>query len=274
MTLATALVASPSGAPAQTSARAARPASIITWNVLIGGGTAAVRAFIAERNVVRAFVEGAAGGAVHVAGKYVGTRERDGAGIAGLLLASEGTSIVVNASEGIGIFDRTTVPVGPLRLTYARAHPTRLRATLNAWESAMIAHNLLRTGLRVNWRRTGSYGALVFDAPYRWILTDGDRADGVTAAAPVVVISGFARDAELVMRHEATHLYQCWFMQDAWGLPLERALRARVPALRKIPSWLDLGIIAPAIATSNDVWFGDERFLSGAMEAEAYRLQR
>jgi hypothetical protein len=243
------LAASVSGAgdlsaqfPARDHAAVQRKAVI--GNVLISGAIAGVRARIAKKSTVRAVAWGLAGGTVIGGGKLVGSGPGAPAMVSSTLLTTVGTAMVGNAGAGRNPLSEVPVSFAMLRLRLRPFADDKLDVTVNAFDTGIIAHTLLRDGLAVDWRRSAQVGTFVFMTRRREIILDGDIADGV-AVGPIAVVSEYAFDKELVWRHEAIHLQQYRFASYALALPVEEYLRERFRPARKIPRWLDLGIIAP-----------------------------
>jgi hypothetical protein len=159
------------------------------------------------------------------------------------------------------------MPVGPLRLRW-RPTSARVRVGFNTFDAAVIARNLARRGLRVDWDRTAATGALVFVAPDRLIEQEGDILDGI-AAGPVVIISGYARDADRVFRHEAVHVKQNQFFDETWGKPVDDYVRTHVRLLSWLPTWVELGLTAPALVFFEHAAFGKHGPFRRLAESEA-----
>lgn len=244
--------------------------AVFGGNVLLGGLTAATRALLERKDPARAFAIGAAGGAVHFAGTYIGAGRSIPSSWAGLVLASAGTSIVSNAGRGAGPLDDMYLPLGPFRVRYA-PYQRKFRLAINAYESADLASALTHRGLRVDWGRTASSGTFVLIAPRKLITIGvGDTAYGV-AIGSTVVLSIYGQTRE-TLRHELVHVQQHAFIQEAWGRPTEEPLRARSRYARWLPSWLEVGVVAPLIGVADERAFGREGLVK-LMQSEAFILQ-
>ena len=268
------LVANASPARAQyvpPNKRAATPAELIGGNMLIGGLTAATRALLTGKDPLRAFAVGSAGGAVVLAGKYLAVEP--GTGLIGLALSGTGTSIVSNAGRGVGAFDEVTLALPALRLRVSpRAARDKVRLSVNAYEAVLVAQYVFRADLNLDWTHTLATGGLVFNADYKHVEFQDTKVDGA-AIGPVAIVSAFARDPEETARHEVVHVYQAWFEQEAWGRPIESAIRARIPFADRIPRWLDLGLGAPVLSSVEHALVG-RRGTTLLGEAEAESLAR
>jgi hypothetical protein len=257
---------------ADHSPNAATAAEVVAGNILIGGLTAATRAILSGNDPWKAFGVGALGGAVHIGGKHLALEPGAPKGWLGLAVASTGTSIISNAGRGVSPFDELSIPIASARLRVYPGAPRRLRFVVNASESVLIASAFLTDGLEIDWTRTASSGAFVFETRGVQISHPGGTATGF-AWGPVVVLDAVrARDADRVARHEIAHVYQHWFVAEAWARPVEDYLRRKLPGGRFVPSWFELGI-ADGAAYLNARLFGSAG-LEKIVEAEAERLER
>jgi hypothetical protein len=252
--------------------RPATTAEIIAGNIVIGGVTAAVRALFSDADPVRAFGVGALGGAVHIAGKNLAVEPAPAHGLMGLIVAGTGTSIVTNGGRGVHPLNEVTIPFASARLRVTPFGSRKLTVALNMFETAMIARSAARSGLRLDWGRSWSTGTAVFIAHNKRIIdSDGDMPFGLSVG-PVVVVSGDVRDTARTVRHEVIHAHQHWFVQDAVGRPLEDYIRPRIPLIRRLPRWLDLGLVAPVLTVFEN-WATNEKGARRLAQAEAERLE-
>jgi hypothetical protein len=238
-------------------------------NLLLGGLTAATRALIEGHDPARAFAIGAVGGAVHFGAKLIGP----GTSLAGVAVGATGTSIVVNAGRGVGPLDELYVPVGPVRVRVTPHASRKLWVAINATDAVVLTRNLARPGLVMDWGRTASNGTFVFLTENKRIRFEGREVDGV-AAGSTIVISAFATQPTRTTRHELTHVHQNFFLEEAWGRPAEEYLRRRVPGARRLPRWLELGIVSPALGMLEQGLFGGDGPMRRLKESEATMLER
>jgi hypothetical protein len=243
-------------------------------NVLLGGLTAAARALVGHHDPARAFAIGALGGAVHFSGKLVGPMSSFPGGIPGVVLSSTGTAIVSNAGRGAGLLDELNVPVGPLCVRFALRESRKVRLSINAFETGVLARNLARRGMELDWRESASMGTFAFVTKGTLIrMSDGKLVEGVTTA-PVVVISSLSADPSRIARHEFVHVQQQRFLDEAWGRPIEDYLRKRIPGGPRIPRWLELGIVSPGLELMEIAIFGRDGPARRLAESEARMLER
>jgi hypothetical protein len=242
---------------------------VVAGNVLIGGLTAATRALLSRKDPWKAFSVGALGGAVHVGGKYLAVRRGTANGWVGVAVASTGTSIVSNAGRGVSPYKELSLPLASARLRVTPGEARKVRLVVNGFESVLIGSAALTNGLTIDWKRTLSTGAVVFETRGLHLVTRGQEVSGL-AWGPVVLLDPLSYDADLVMRHEVVHVHQHRFAAEAWARPIEEFLRAKIPGGRAIPSWLEIGL-------ESAIWIGDTSHRFGfarLTEAEAERLER
>jgi hypothetical protein len=248
--------------------------AVFGTNVLLGGLTAAARALVDGHDPARAFAFGALGGAVHFAGKHVGPVSGFPGGIPGVVLSATGTAVVSNAGRGAGLLDELYVPVGPVRVRITPRAPRKVYLAINVFETGILARSLARDGMAVDWDLSASTGTFAFVTRNRHIrMPDGELVQGV-ASAPTIVVSTFSTDQSRTVRHEFVHVQQQWFLDEAWGRPIERYLRARIPGGARIPRWLEIGVVPVAFVWVETALFGSDGPVRRLAESEAEMLER
>jgi hypothetical protein len=244
LALAAGIALAPDAAWAQPSSRDR------AWNVaangMMGGAVAAVRATIAGRDPVRAFVRGAGGGVLVGAGRQVASSRFDGAGLLGRQLSATGISVIRSAAEDTAAW---LVPVGPLKLWIVPRSEDRLRARLNLTEATATLYYIARRDARLDGRATLSAGAPVFRIPERTFATADGEAVGRMDAG--VILLGAASDPYRVsldeaLAHEAVHILQLDFGTEALTGPVESWALRRVLGERAA-SLVDAGLLAPLL---------------------------
>lgn len=252
--------------------RPATAAEVAFGNMIVGGLTASTRALFSRKDPVRAFAVGAFGGAVHFAGKYLALEHGSAYGPLGLVVAGTGTSIVGNAGRGVGPLEEISIPFASARLRLSPGAPRKVRASIDLAQTAVVVSAFTTREMRVDWGRTLSSGAPVFMLR-RGSLRMDDSFIGGVAVGPVALVDANVFNVPAIVRHELVHVHQHWFIAEAWGRPLETFVRARVPVLRRIPGWIELGVTQFGVNALSDELFGASG-LEGIVEAEAYRLMR
>lgn len=240
--------------------------TIVGGNAVIGGVTAAIQAAAAGRPVAKAFLTGALGGAVHGYGKVFSPD----LGLGGMALGAVGTSIVANAGRGAPLYDELVLPVGPGRVRISQTG--RVNVALNAFDGAMLARRLMQRGTRMDWSRSLQAGTVVLTTPERLMVGNGLRAAGITSGT-TILLSDRASNPERTFKHERIHVQQAWFVHEVLGRPLEMSLRKRVPMLRVIPRWLELGVLMPTAQELERLTIGTTGPLRSWRETEAESLE-
>jgi hypothetical protein len=243
-------------------------------NALLGGMTAATRAYFAGRDPLRAFGLGTLGGITTYTGKSVGAGEGTFNGWGGVALGAAGASVVDNAGSGVGPLEELSFPVASARLRIKPYAERKLAISVNAFESLVVAHYLARPGLSPDWGRSARSGAMVFTSDNTSIVVRGEEANGM-AIGPVVIISGRAQDPLRTGRHEMIHVHQHWFANEVWGRRSERYLLNHFPGGRRIPQWLDVGLLVPGLRLAEfGIWGLNRGPIARVLEAEARMLER
>lgn len=187
-------------------------------NLLLGGATAAVTAWIRGEPVGDGFLNGALGGGLGFIGKRVAVEEFPGAGLLGRQVAAVGASMVVNAGTGQGPFAELWLPVGPVWL---QAIPSAgHRARLDAGEVATLLWAATRNELELDGKGSLSNGAFIFRSPGHYLVSDGRRVDGLTIGG-IVALGPSYFEPDHIRGHEMVHVIQNDFMVHAWSRPLE-----------------------------------------------------
>lgn len=247
-------------------------AKVVMGNVAIGGVSAALRAWVNKTNVPRAFLAGAAGGAVHVSGKMISMGNGTAAPISGMLVSSVGASMVGNAARGKDPFDELFVPIGPLRLRLTPRDTSHAKLSLCLYDVASLATFLTYKEVEVDWKRSARAGTMVFRTPYE-IDNSGENPIGVTVAN-MFVMSTLYGDQEEIRRHEYVHVQQYLFFQEVWGRPIDDLLRRRFSLWRRMPKWLEPGLGDPFLSLVDYRLFRRPGPLRRSIEAEAETLSR
>lgn len=248
--------------------------AVLACNALVGGVAAMARAMMGHHDPLRAFTRGALGGTVHFGGKVLAVQRGSASPFAGQMVSAVGASMVSNAGSGSAILETVAMPLGPATLRLV-VPARKLSFSLNAIEAVYAVHTLTRPGLELQWSRSLEHAAFVFRTVDRGILHDDQPVAGV-ASGSYMVISDFAENRRATIRHESVHIAQLRFAHDVVGRPIEHTLRKRVWGLRRMPAWLDLGLVVPGLAALDAmIWSGRARGpISDLIESEADLLKR
>lgn len=214
-------------------------------NALLGGLSAGVMHKLNGGSFSDAFVRGFAGGAVIYGGKRIAAERFGGAGLVGREVAAVGISMVRNAGDGIGVFDRIVLPLGPVRLYARTGERLRLRPDLTA--VGWLVWGILEPELQIDAGMSISAGTPVFLTDNRILLADGDstHAGGVVMSGLVYLadVPAFGRDyARRVFEHERIHVIQNDQIFLTMTDPLEDAVIGRIPFLQHTVKYVDINL--------------------------------
>jgi len=223
-------------------------AAHLAVNGALGGFSAAMFALARGKNPWRAALVGFGGGVAMGAGKQVAGQRFDGAGLMGRQLAAFGTSMVRSASEDTMVL---IVPVGPMTFEVRPSAVDRVRPRVNLVGTATLLYYVVRADTRLDMRATLSAGAPVFRFPTETVSTrDGiifgrmDFGTIVLGRTPLVQ----DRQRRMTLPHEAIHVVQYEFLEQALSLPLERAILRKLGASEGFLRHVDLGAISVMLA--------------------------
>jgi hypothetical protein len=217
-------------------------------NGALGGFSAAMFALARGKNPWRAALMGFGGGVAMGAGKQVAGRRFDGAGLVGRQLAALGTSVVRSASDDTTVL---IVPLGPMTLEVRPSAVDRVRPRVNLVGTATVLYYVIRDDTRIDVRASLSAGAPVFRFPTETVTTrDGiifgrmDFGTIVLGATPTVL------DAQrrMTLPHEAIHVVQYDFLDQALSLPPERAILRTLGLGDGFLRHVDVGAISVMLA--------------------------
>jgi hypothetical protein len=137
------------------------------------------------------------------------------------------------------------------------------------YNAAVLASNLTRNGLVMDWGRSGASGTFVLRTDNKRMFHGGREVGGV-AVGSLIVLSDFALVGETTIEHhELIHVQQYMFLDEAIGRPIEEYLRRRVPGARWIPRWIELGVVPLAMAGLDQAIFGADSPFYRLIESEA-----
>ena len=223
-------------------------AAHLAVNGALGGFSAAMFALARGKNPWRAALMGFGGGVVMGAGKQVAGRRFDGAGLLGRQLAALGTSVVRSASEDTTVL---IVPVGPMTFEVRPAAADHVRPRVNLVSTATLLYYVIRDDTRIDVRASLSAGAPVFRFPTETVTTrDGiifgrmDFGTIVLGATPSVL----GAQRRMTLPHEAIHVVQYDFLDQALSLPPERAILRKLGLGDGFLRHVDLGAISVMLA--------------------------
>lgn len=241
----------------------------LALNGLVGGVIAGVRRELRGGAFRSAFLDGILGGGLSYGGKWIASREFDGAGLLGRELAAVGHSVIRNAGAGEPRLGRISFPLWFTRLEWDRGEG-RVRPGVQWSELTALAWAISNEHLQVNGAQSLSAGAMVFDAPRRLIRVNGEPIDGFELEGVIALSAVRLQSYGENLAHERAHVLQGDLMQSTIGDPLETWMARRlgvawVRALGPIGALIPLGW-----GPINGVVFGEPG--SGPFEKEARLL--
>jgi hypothetical protein len=136
--------------------------TLLMFNMALGGLTAALWHRGGGHSLWREVVRGSLAGGAVFGGKRLIATEGPWGWWSGREIAAIGSSEVLNAAEGIPLFDRVTMPLGPLRIHFSRSSASHVSARLDLATSVSGIYLATRHGNRFAWRESVSSGAPVF----------------------------------------------------------------------------------------------------------------
>ena len=140
--------------------------TVLSANTLMSAVTAGLFQEIRGGSFKDGFTRGALGGAVIYTGKRVAAERFFGAGFIGREVSAVGASVVRNASDGIGTFDRLILPVGFTKVYWYRKQDripdNRVHVKFDVVSMAFTAYAVAEDELEFELTQTLSAGMPVF----------------------------------------------------------------------------------------------------------------
>ena len=214
-------------------------------NALLSGVTAGLVQELKGGSFRDGFTRGALGGVVIYAGKRVAADRFTGAGLLGREVAAVGTSMVRNAADGIGTFDRVVLPVGITRLYWQRAAPRGVQVKLDVVALGWTIYGIVEPELHFEAEESFSAGTPVFSTDNKVIDFSGDdeHAAGVVEAGVIfrADVRVWGRDAlSRAFAHERMHVLQMDQLFLTLNDPHDDWLLRQLPGGRKVARYVDL----------------------------------
>lgn len=192
-------------------------------NALVSGVvTGLFRAFSDDGSFGEGFRAGAAGGVVTYGGKLLAAQRFAGAGLLGRQVASVGGSLVSNAREGRGAFDRLTFQLGLGRLYWDRMG-SRVAFRPDVVTLYYTALGVASSGVELDGSRTLSAGTPVFVTRAGSTALDGNAAGRAYGGVIVMDVNAMVGLGDIAA-HERVHVLQYDQQFALWGEPTERGL--------------------------------------------------
>lgn len=215
-------------------------------NAVLGGVTAGVIQRIRGGSFKDGFTRGAFGGAIIYSGKKLAASRFFGAGVMGREVAAVGSSVVRNASEGRGTFDRLVFPVAFVKLYWDRTAGS-LQPKLDVVSAGYTIYGIVEDELKFDAHESASAGMMVFRTDNKVIATKTDdqhaaglQAEGVILRADV---PGFGEKfLKLALAHERVHVLQDDQIFLTLNDPVDDWVWRRTTATRKVGRFVDINI--------------------------------
>lgn len=209
--------------------------------ILSGIVTGLFRTFSDEGSFGEGFWTGAAGGGVTYVGKRLAAQRFTGAGLLGRQIASVGGSLVSNARDGRGSFDRLTLQLGLGRLYWDRIE-SRVDLRPDIVTLYYTTVGVVSSRVELDWSRSLSAGAPVF-VTYSGTTTLDDNAAGRTFGGVVLMDVNAELTLSRIGAHEVVHVIQYDQQFALWGEAAERGLASMFgPRVAGALGQVDLGI--------------------------------
>ena len=245
----------------------------LSANAALGGVTAGLFQLFRGGSFKDGFTRGALGGTIIYAGKRVAAERFDGAGLIGREVASIGASVVRNASDGIGSFDRIVLPVGIGRLYWNRPQHD-LRFKLDLITTGFLVYAIVEDELEFEAVKSISAGSPVFRTDNKIIAQDSGAAHaaGISRSGLVLradVPAWGSRFLKRAFAHERIHTLQDDQIFLTLTDPFEDWVLSKLGPLAKVSRYVDVNTSSDVISVLSD-WI--ERHRDRPWELEAIYL--
>jgi hypothetical protein len=218
------------------------------------------------------FTRGALGGFVIYGGKRIAAENFSGAGFLGRQIAGVGTSMVHNAADAIGIFDRLVAPVGIARIYWSRKPPRNWQFKIDVVTAGWTIYGIVERELEFDAGESFSSGAPVFTTRKRLIIEDGNQVSGVTGGGVIFVGEVSSSEPAELRRthaHERMHVLQMDQLFLTFNEPYDNFLLRRLPYGTTINRWVDLNfssivmsLLSTVLVYSDRPWEIEANYLS------------
>lgn len=214
-------------------------------NALLSGVTAGIIQEIRGGSFRDGFTRGALGGTVIYAGKHIVARNFSGAGMIGRQVSAVGTSIVRNASNAVGTFDRVVLPIGFLRVYWQPNAPQQWHAKIDAVAAGWTIYGIAEPQLDLDFAESLSSGAVVFRTNGNVIAFDERHAGGVVQTGVIFLsdVRPWGQDfLQRALAHERVHVLQMDQIFMTLNDPHDDALLRMLPRGRAIDRYIDINL--------------------------------
>ncbi len=225
----------------------AEGAGLMVANATLGAVSATVVRACRGEPLVPGLLWGAAGGAIHYAGKRVAVERFDGAGLLGRQIGGVGTSVVRNAMDGgRGPLDELMLPLGPVRMyVRTRGAGPRVRARLDVTAVAAALYARWNPALHLDAGESLSSGTLVFRVNNRAIHMPWSDTElcGAELSSTILLSRLFEAETDArVFAHERVHVIQSDYVQHVVSDPLVGLLMGGTATGRALHRHVELNV--------------------------------
>jgi hypothetical protein len=217
--------------------------TIASANVLISGVTAGVTQELKGGSFRDGFTRGALGGLAIYAGKRIAVERFYGAGLVGREVASVGASMVRNASDGIGTFDRVVLPVGLVRVYWHKNQP--VVAKVDAIALGWTISGMIEPELKLDASQSLSFGVPTFRTRGKIIDLGDSHVGGVVKTGIIFLSDVPAWGQNFLQRtwaHERVHTLQMDQIFLTLNEPHDDRLLRVLPGGSALNRWVDLNL--------------------------------
>ena len=181
-------------------------------NAVLGALTGGVIQELRGGSFKDGFVRGALGGAIIYGGKRITAERFFGAGLIGREFAAVGSSVVRNASDGVGTFDRLILPAGILRVYWQRPSGS-VQVKVDVYSAGLTVYGIAESNLDFDVHESFSAGAVVFKTNNEVITFGADKqhAGGISRGGLIFrsFVPGWGEEfLERALAHERVHVSQ------------------------------------------------------------------
>jgi hypothetical protein len=218
--------------------------TVLSANAVLGGLTGGIIQELRGGSFQDGFARGALGGAVIYSGKRITAENFFAAGLLGREIAAVGASVVRNASDGIGSFDRLILPAGFMRIYWDRARGG-VHAKVDAYAAGLVVYAIAQDHLELDARASLSAGVAVFRTDNEVITfgTDEQHAAGVSRGGIVLrsYVPGWGKEfLDRAFAHERVHVAQDDQLFITLNDRLDDWLFTKLGPVRPLARYIDL----------------------------------
>jgi hypothetical protein len=214
-------------------------------NMLLSALTAGVAQELKGGSFRDGFTRGALGGLIIYGGKRISIESFAGAGLIGREVASVGASVVRNAADGLGSFERLVLPVGVIRI-YRHPKPgNKWQAKIDAVALGQTIYGVVERELVFDASKSFSSGMAVFRTRNRILDLGDEHAAGVTNAGVIFLSDVPLWGQELLQRafaHERVHSLQMDQLFLTLNDPYDDVLLRYLPLGDRVNRWVDINV--------------------------------